>query len=133
MLSELYIVNYAFCILYCDSLIYLQQFRDMKEITPLELKQKFDSKEDIQIIDVREEYEYEIANIGGELIPLASILEKSELISKDKTVVLHCKSGIRSASAIMNLENKFGFTNLYNLKGGILAYARDIDQSLSVY
>ena len=105
----------------------------MKEITPLELKQKFDNKEDIQIIDVREDYEYEIANIGGELIPMATILDQADQISKDKTVVIHCRSGARSASVIMNLEKNFGFTNLYNLKGGILAYARDVDQSLSLY
>ena len=105
----------------------------MKEITALELKQKLDNKEDIQLIDVREEYEYERANLGGELIPLAGIMEHADRISKDKPVVLHCRSGVRSATAIMNLEKRFGFTNLYNLKGGILAYAKDVDQSLTAY
>ena len=105
----------------------------MKEITALDLKKKLDDKEDIQLIDVREEYEYEIANLGGELIPLAGIMDQSDRISKEKPVVLHCRSGVRSATAIMNLEKRFGFTNLYNLKGGILAYARDVDQSLTAY
>ena len=105
----------------------------MKEITVQEFKQKLDNKEDIQVIDVREEYEYDIVNIGAELIPLATVLESADRISKDKPVVIHCKSGARSAGAIMNLENRFGFTNLYNLKGGILAYASEIDQSLPTY
>jgi len=105
----------------------------MKEITVQQLKEKLDNKEDIQVIDVREEYEYDIANIGAELIPLATVLENVDKISKDKPVVIHCKSGMRSASAILNLESRFGFTNLYNLKGGILAYAREVDHTLSTY
>jgi rhodanese-related sulfurtransferase len=105
----------------------------MKEITPQELKQKFDSKEDIQLIDVREEYEHEIVNISGELIPLGTVMENSEKISKDKPVVVYCKTGRRSAVAIMNLENQYGFTNLYNLKGGIFGYAREVDNTLPTY
>lgn len=89
-------------------------------------------KKDFQLIDVREQFEYETANIGGELIPLGNILLESDKISKDKTVVIHCRSGARSAAAIMQLEQQNGFTNLYNLKGGILAWASNIDPSLSV-
>jgi len=105
----------------------------MKEITVQELKAKLDLKEDIQVIDVREEYEYEIVNIGAELIPLATVLDNADRIAKDKPVIIHCRSGARSGTAILNLEKRFGFTNLYNLKGGILAYAREIDQSLATY
>jgi rhodanese-related sulfurtransferase len=105
----------------------------MKEITVQEFKQKVDKKEDIYLIDVREAYEYEIANLGGVLIPLAGILDSSAEIPKDKPVIVYCRSGSRSATAIFNLEKRFGFTNLYNLKGGILAYAREIDQSLPTY
>ena len=105
----------------------------MKEITVQQLKEKLDSKEDIQLIDVREDYEYDIANIGAELIPLGTVMDNADRISKDKPVIIHCRSGVRSATAIMNLESRFGFTNLYNLKGGILAYAREIDQSLATY
>jgi rhodanese-related sulfurtransferase len=104
----------------------------MKEISVKELKEMMDKKEDFQLIDVREAYEYESANLGGELIPLATISGEAERISKDKPVIIHCKSGGRSGVAIMQLENKFGFTNLYNLKGGIMAYAREIDPSLTV-
>ena len=105
----------------------------MKDITVQEFKQKLDNKEDIQVIDVREPYEYDIVNLGADLIPLGTIMENATQISRDKPVIIHCKSGVRSAGAIMNLENRFGFTNLYNLKGGILAYAREIDQSLPTY
>ena len=98
----------------------------MKEITPQELKDLINSKADFQLIDVREEYEHEEVNINGELIPMGEILERSAEISKDKQVVIHCRSGKRSATVISALENQHGFTNLYNLKGGILAYIEEI-------
>ncbi|MBK6396765.1 MAG: rhodanese-like domain-containing protein [Bacteroidetes bacterium] len=104
----------------------------MKEITVQELKQKLDNSEDFQLIDVREPFEYEICNLDGELIPMGIILNETEKISKDKTVIIHCKSGGRSGAIVNELE-KIGFTNLYNLKGGILAYAREIDPSLTSY
>lgn len=92
-----------------------------------------DSKEDFQLIDVREPYEYDICNLGGKLIPMGTILDHADEIPKEKTVVLHCRSGQRSKTAILNLEEKFGFRNLFNLKGGILAYADEIDHSLTKY
>jgi rhodanese-related sulfurtransferase len=104
----------------------------MKEITVKELKQKIDKGEDFQLIDVREDFEYEFSNLGGVLIPLGGILIESEKIAKDKPVIVHCRSGKRSAAAIMQLEQQ-GFTNLYNLKGGILAWADEIDPTINVY
>ncbi len=104
----------------------------VKEITAKELKAKIDAAEDFQLIDVREGFEYEVANLNGELIPLGNILLEADKIAKDKTVVIHCRSGARSAAAIMQLEQQFGFTNLYNLKGGILGWAAEIDKSLRV-
>jgi len=104
----------------------------MQEITVKDLKQKFDNKEDFQLIDVRETFEYEMSNIGGENIPLAGILIETDRISKDKPVIVHCRSGKRSAIAIMQLE-RLGYTNLYNLKGGILAWAAEIDFTMQVY
>jgi rhodanese-related sulfurtransferase len=105
----------------------------MKEITPQELKIKIDKNDDFQLIDVREENEYDICNLNGELIPMGSIFDQPEKISKDKTVIIYCRSGGRSGAVITELEKRFGFTNLYNLKGGIMAYARDIDPSLTMY
>ena len=60
--------------------------------------------------------------MGATLIPLGNIVLEEDKISKDKLVVIHCRSGARSAAAIMQLEQQFGFTNLFNLKGGILAW-----------
>ncbi len=105
----------------------------MKEVTVQELKQKRDNGEDFQLIDVREDFEYEMSNLGGTLIPLGGIVIESKQIATDKPVIIHCRSGKRSAAAIMQLEQQFGFTNLYNLKGGIMAWAQEIDPSIQVY
>ncbi len=98
----------------------------MKEVTVTELKQLMDSKADYQLIDVREEYEFNEANLNGELIPMGDVMDNVDKIAKDKQVVIHCRSGKRSASVIQALETQHGFTNLYNLKGGILAYIEEI-------
>lgn len=104
----------------------------MQEITVQELKQKIDNKENFQLIDVREDFEYETSNLGGVLIPLGGILIETDKIAKDKPVVVMCRSGKRSAAAIMQLEQQ-GFTNLSNLQGGILAWAAEIDPDVVVY
>ena len=104
----------------------------MKEITVLELKQKLDEGEDFQLIDVRETFEYETSNLKGLNIPLAQVLLEQEKISKDKPVVIHCRSGKRSAQAIRLLENA-GYTNLSNLEGGILAWKEQYDPDMQVY
>lgn len=104
----------------------------MKEISVQELQEKLDNNEDFQLIDVREDFEYEMSNLGGLLIPLGGILIEADKISKDKPVVVMCRSGKRSAVAIAQLEAQ-GFTNLTNLQGGILAWAQEIDPSLQVY
>jgi rhodanese-related sulfurtransferase len=104
----------------------------MKEITVEDLKRMKDSGEDFQLVDVREDFEYQMSNLGGELIPLSGILIEANKIDKNKPVVVMCRSGKRSAAAIMQLEQQ-GFNNLYNLKGGILAWADEIDPNLQVY
>ena len=106
---------------------------DVKEITVEELKALRDSKEDVQLIDVREAYEYDICNLEGELIPLGRILDSFEKIASNKKVIVYCRSGARSATAITQLERKYGFDNLYNLKGGVLAWADRIDTSMAKY
>ena len=92
--------------------------KSKKEITTDEFKKMIAENIDFQLIDVRESYEYEVANLGGTLIPLSTIALKTALISKEKQVIVHCKSGARSAKAIAQLET-LGFDNLWNLKGGI--------------
>jgi sulfur-carrier protein adenylyltransferase/sulfurtransferase len=105
----------------------------MKEVTVQDLKRMRDNNEPHQLIDVREPHEADIAQIGGELIPMGQIVNEADKIAKDKPVIIHCRSGARSASVIQALEKMHGFTNLYNLKGGILAWAREIDNSVATY
>jgi rhodanese-related sulfurtransferase len=104
----------------------------MKEISVQELKQKIDHNEDFQLIDVRETFEYEMSNLDGLNIPLAGILIETDKIATDKPVIVQCRSGKRSAAAIMQLEQQ-GFDNLYNLKGGILAWQEAFDPNMPVY
>lgn len=105
----------------------------MKEISVQELKQKIDNKEDFQLIDVRETFEYETSNINGLNIPLGGLLIEEDKISRDKPVIMQCRSGKRSAAAVMQLEQMHGLDNLYNLKGGILAWQEAFDPNMPVY
>lgn len=106
---------------------------EVPEVTVHEYKSLVDSGKNVQLIDVREPHEVEIAEIGGELIPLKTVAENADKISRDKKVVVHCRSGKRSADAIKELQEKYGFDNLYNLKGGILAWSEEIDESIPQY
>ncbi|MBS1609759.1 MAG: molybdopterin-synthase adenylyltransferase MoeB [Bacteroidetes bacterium] len=105
----------------------------VKEITVSELYDWQIKGEPIQLIDVREPHEYDIVNIGAELIPLGTVSANADRIAKDRKVVIHCKVGGRSAKAVQELQDKFGFTNLYNLKGGILAYIDEVQPELTKY
>jgi molybdopterin/thiamine biosynthesis adenylyltransferase/rhodanese-related sulfurtransferase/molybdopterin converting factor small subunit len=107
--------------------------KPVKEITAKELYDWQVKGEKFQLIDVREPHEYDIVNIGAELIPLATVAEKADHFARDKKVVVHCKMGGRSAKAIRELEEKFGFDNLYNLKGGILGYIDEVRPELTKY
>ncbi len=105
----------------------------MKEVTVQELKKMMDDGVDFQLIDVREPHEADICEIGGELIPQGEIPANVDKISRDKQVVIHCRSGARSGNMVKWLEANHGFTNLYNLKGGILAWADQIDPEMTKY
>lgn len=98
----------------------------MREITATELKRLMDENKDFQLIDVREQYEFDESNINGDLIPMGEVMDNIDKIDRDKQVVVHCRSGKRSATVISALESQHGFTNLYNLKGGILAYIEEV-------
>jgi rhodanese-related sulfurtransferase len=128
----LIVTKYRLKYLYDNSTFEKYLYLNMKEISVQELKEKLDKGEDFQLIDVREDFEYEMSNLGGTLIPLGGILIEVEKIDKTKPVVVMCRSGKRSAAAIMQLE-QHGFTNLTNLKGGILAWAAEVDPTLNVY
>ncbi|NNC83436.1 MAG: molybdenum cofactor biosynthesis protein MoeB, partial [Flavobacteriales bacterium] len=106
---------------------------EVKSITVGELSERLDKGEDVQVIDVREPNEYEIANIGAELIPKSTVESKLESISRDRPVVVHCRSGKRSHDVIALLQERHGYDNLLNLEGGILAWAQEIDETMATY
>jgi rhodanese-related sulfurtransferase len=95
-------------------------------ITPIELYHKLLQQENLLLIDVREAFEHDEFNIGGTLIPLSEITKHLNEISTNKEVIFYCKKGIRSSIAIQRLQEKFPFTNLINLKGGIDAWKKEI-------
>lgn len=105
----------------------------MKEVTVQELKKMIDEKAEFQLIDVREPHEWDICHLNGELIPQAEIPHNVDRISKTKQVILHCRSGARSGNMVQWLEKNHGFTNLFNLKGGIKAWATEIDPTMPTY
>ena len=102
----------------------------MKEITPAELRRMQDAKERFVLIDVREPYEVEACSIGGTSLPMSQLVDRIDEIPKDLPVVIHCRSGSRSAAVIDALSSRYGYSNLINLKGGILAYSAEVDPSL---
>lgn len=103
------------------------------EITPKDLKSLLDkNRKAVNLIDVREPYEYEISKIeGAKLIPLGTLMDHVNELDSSKEYVIHCRSGARSAKAIMQLQ-KLGFKKLKNLAGGINAYA-DVEPSIPKY
>lgn len=103
----------------------------MKTISVDELQEKLNNGDEFQFVDVREQGEYDQANLGAELIPMSTIQQNISKISKDKEVVIMCRSGNRSGQVVMFLEQQ-GFDNLYNLEGGILAWKEEIDSTIDV-
>jgi sulfur-carrier protein adenylyltransferase/sulfurtransferase len=119
--------------LFCGSDNPTEDMNTLKEVTVQELKIAIDSNDNIQLIDVREGYERQQAHIGGEHIPLAQVPLQLTQIETEKKVIVYCRSGIRSANIIQWLEHQHGLTNLYNLKGGILAWKNEIDPSVNAF
>jgi rhodanese-related sulfurtransferase len=105
----------------------------VKEITVAELKVMMDGNEDFQLVDVREPYEREIASIGGENIPLGQVPTRTDEIILDKKVIIYCRSGARSADAVNRLQSTLDTDNIFNLKGGVLAWSDEIDPKMPKY
>jgi sulfur-carrier protein adenylyltransferase/sulfurtransferase len=111
------------------------QGQGVPQISVTELKQRLDNGDDILLVDVREPFEWEIANLsehGARLIPLDQVLDRSAEIDRQRDVVLYCRSGSRSAGALRQLRAA-GFERLLNLKGGIKAWSEEIDPSKPTY
>jgi sulfur-carrier protein adenylyltransferase/sulfurtransferase len=109
-----------------------EQENGVLEITVEELKQKLDNGDNVNVLDVREPHEYEVANIGAKLIPLGELPERLVELDQDENFVIHCKTGGRSARAVQLLQ-RAGFQNVYNVKGGINAWSEEIDPSVPKY
>ena len=106
----------------------------LEEISATDLKQRLDHERDLQIIDVREPSEYQIARIeGAKLIPLGQIVSRMNEIDPSKETVVHCKGGVRSAKAIAGLKQAGFPGRLVNLKGGITAWSDDVDPNVAKY
>jgi sulfur-carrier protein adenylyltransferase/sulfurtransferase len=100
-----------------------------------QLKEKFDRGDNFLLVDVREPHEYEIVQIpGAVLIPKDRILSGEALaeLPQDKPIVLHCKTGGRSAEALAALKQA-GFADATHVQGGVTAWAQQIDTSLPTY
>lgn len=102
------------------------------QITPTELKQRLDAGEEILVLDVREPFEYQIANIGGTLIPLNEVPQRLGEIEREREIVVHCKSGGRSQRAAEFLAQA-GYAKVSNLAGGITAWSNEVDPTVPKY
>ena len=105
----------------------------MKSISPMELKAMMDSGNEFQLIDIRDDYEYNICCIGGEKINMYSIFDNIDKISRNNKVIIYCRTGVRSGNIAKFLEESFSFDNVYNLDGGIMRWRDDVDSSLVSY
>lgn len=108
---------------------------EVLEITPLELKARLDQGQPLTLLDVREPFEREVADlpeVGQIRIPLRELHAHVSELDPDETFVLYCRSGARSHRAVEQLMEG-GFSRVYNLVGGLLAWADDVDPSLRRY
>ncbi len=102
------------------------------EIQPEELKRRMDAGEKLFILDVREPHEYQIANLGGHLIPLGDLPKRVRELDPNREIIAHCKLGGRSAQAVDFLRQQ-GFKNVHNLTGGINAWSEKVDPNVPKY
>jgi adenylyltransferase/sulfurtransferase len=110
------------------------QEHDSLEISVHQLDQMIKSGKKIRIIDVREPHEWEICHLDqAELIPLSEFEQHIKKLKKDEDLIIHCKSGGRSMSALILLRDQFGFTKVKSVAGGITAWAEEIDPSMPTY
>ena len=103
--------------------------RDMKQLSPADLRNWTASGRIFTLVDVREPWEHELFNIGGLLLPMGDLMAGQGALEKDRPVVFYCEKGIRSVIAIQRMES-LGFDNLYNLAGGMKAW-RESEQAIS--
>jgi molybdopterin/thiamine biosynthesis adenylyltransferase/rhodanese-related sulfurtransferase len=121
---------------FCGILPETPQEKNLKngipQMTVKELKSRLDAGENVQLIDVREPYEYQIAQIGGRLIPQNDVPNRLGEIDRNREVVVQCRSGARS-QRIAEFLKQAGYPNVSNLAGGILAWSDEIDPKVAKY
>ena len=121
---------------FCGIMPETPQEKNMKngipQLSVKEYKSRIDQGEDLFLLDVREPYEYQIAQIGGTLIPQNDVPNRLAEIPRDKEIVVQCRSGARS-QRIAELLKQQGYTQVVNLAGGILAWADEIDPTVQKY
>lgn len=104
----------------------------LSEISVQQLKARMEAGEDLLLLDVREPYEFKIANLSGQLVPLGQLHSKFSEIDSSREIVVYCHHGNRSAVAVQFLKNQ-GFEKVLNLAGGIEQWSREIDPSVPRY
>jgi rhodanese-related sulfurtransferase len=102
------------------------------DISVEELKKLKDERATFQLVDVREQVEYETCHIDGVLVPLGTLAGRMDEFERSAHIVVHCRSGVRSAKAVVAMR-RAGFENVWNVNGGILAWIERIDPSLTRY
>jgi sulfur-carrier protein adenylyltransferase/sulfurtransferase len=102
------------------------------EIQPEELKRRLDAGENVFVLDVREPFEYQLANLGAKLIPLGELPQRTSELDPNREIVAHCKGGVRSAKAVEILQQA-GFKKVSSLAGGILAWSDKVDPKIPKY
>jgi adenylyltransferase/sulfurtransferase len=121
---------------FCGIVPETQQEKNVKngipQISVKELKARRDAGEDFFLLDVREPYEYQIAQIGGTLIPQGEVPNRLAEIPRDREIVVQCRSGARS-QRIAEVLKQAGYNNVVNLAGGILAWSDEVDPSVQKY
>jgi adenylyltransferase/sulfurtransferase len=109
-----------------------ESWMSVPEIRVEELKKQLDAGENLFLLDVRDEHEYEISNIGGQLIPLAELSSRVNELDAHRKIVTICKMGPRGAKAVQVLQEA-GFTDVWNVRGGIHAWSDRVDPSVPKY
>ena len=105
----------------------------IRDITPRQLAERIERGDDLQLVDVREGWEWQIAQIpGARLIPLVELENQIETLDRDRDVVLFCKSGVRSLRAAELLADA-GFERVSNVSGGIIRWSQEVDPTVARY
>jgi adenylyltransferase/sulfurtransferase len=110
----------------------MEKTMGVPEIRAEDLKQRLDAGENLFLLDVRDEFEFETSNIGGHLIPLAELAGRVSELDATQKIVAVCKMGQRGAKAVQ-LLHKAGFNQVWNLTGGIHAWSDRVDHAVLKY